>query len=328
MFTQCPKCHTVFRLSAHQLRMAQGLVRCGTCHIVFDCVQTLRDEPPQGSDSRGSRLPEEDSSSEVLDLDVLAADADALSENGAARPTSPGLRAAETGPSSPALGTVKPAERAKPAGPRSVARDPVPPMETAAQPSRENGPKATAPSRPGKLTLDDPVTRLLREVEEEVRPRNRMVTLAWGVGVILLSALLVLQYAYFARENLAERAHLRPWLQSMCRLFACTIPARRDPGAIRIIARELREHPSLPDALSVRVSFVNGAPFAQVFPLLLVRLLRTDGSLVAGRAFRPQEYLRQPPDTPELLQPQESAYAELTLESPGLDASGFELEFL
>jgi predicted Zn finger-like uncharacterized protein len=36
MQTECPNCHTLFRVTASQLEMADGMVRCGYCNEVFD----------------------------------------------------------------------------------------------------------------------------------------------------------------------------------------------------------------------------------------------------------------------------------------------------
>jgi predicted Zn finger-like uncharacterized protein len=41
MFTQCPQCHTVFRVSATMLKAAQGRVRCGRCAHVFNALTFL-----------------------------------------------------------------------------------------------------------------------------------------------------------------------------------------------------------------------------------------------------------------------------------------------
>ena len=37
--TQCPHCHTRFRITRSQLGAAQGLVRCGACLHVFNAAQ-------------------------------------------------------------------------------------------------------------------------------------------------------------------------------------------------------------------------------------------------------------------------------------------------
>ena len=46
MFTNCPECGTVFRVSTQDLRMAEGQVRCGHCSATFNALATLSDEPP------------------------------------------------------------------------------------------------------------------------------------------------------------------------------------------------------------------------------------------------------------------------------------------
>ena len=51
MFTRCPQCGTVFRITATQLRIAGGDVRCGSCAQVFNALGQLTDEPPALPDS-------------------------------------------------------------------------------------------------------------------------------------------------------------------------------------------------------------------------------------------------------------------------------------
>jgi len=46
MFTRCPQCNTVFRISATQLRVANGDVRCGNCAHVFNALGHLSDALP------------------------------------------------------------------------------------------------------------------------------------------------------------------------------------------------------------------------------------------------------------------------------------------
>jgi predicted Zn finger-like uncharacterized protein len=46
MFTTCPECGTVFRVTTAQLRMAEGFVRCGHCAAEFNALATLSDELP------------------------------------------------------------------------------------------------------------------------------------------------------------------------------------------------------------------------------------------------------------------------------------------
>jgi predicted Zn finger-like uncharacterized protein len=45
LFTQCPQCQTVFRVTVAMLRAAQAQVRCGRCAHVFNAVTFLIDQP-------------------------------------------------------------------------------------------------------------------------------------------------------------------------------------------------------------------------------------------------------------------------------------------
>lgn len=47
MYTQCPDCATVFRVTADALRSAQGDVRCGVCSTSFNALDNLSEEPFQ-----------------------------------------------------------------------------------------------------------------------------------------------------------------------------------------------------------------------------------------------------------------------------------------
>jgi predicted Zn finger-like uncharacterized protein len=60
--TQCPHCHTTFRVASDQLKLRGGIVRCGACQSIFD------------------------GSAHLIDLDALAADRD---ESDAPAPAAP-----------------------------------------------------------------------------------------------------------------------------------------------------------------------------------------------------------------------------------------------
>ncbi|HET9122670.1 MAG TPA: DUF3426 domain-containing protein [Acidiferrobacteraceae bacterium] len=46
MYTQCPRCRTVFGVTDEQLRARAGMVRCGRCRAVFQADAALSEEPP------------------------------------------------------------------------------------------------------------------------------------------------------------------------------------------------------------------------------------------------------------------------------------------
>ncbi|VVE52340.1 hypothetical protein PIN31115_04750 [Pandoraea iniqua] len=53
--TRCPHCHTVFRVVADQLKLRDGLVRCGHCREVFDGRAYLC-EPPGDADDEAPQV--------------------------------------------------------------------------------------------------------------------------------------------------------------------------------------------------------------------------------------------------------------------------------
>lgn len=54
MNTQCPHCHTVFRVAQEQLDAAEGRVRCGRCRKVFDARARLQKELPLAGSAAGT----------------------------------------------------------------------------------------------------------------------------------------------------------------------------------------------------------------------------------------------------------------------------------
>jgi len=52
LYTQCPECSTVFRITAEALRVAQGYVRCGICSTRFNALHSLSDSPAAVSEQQ------------------------------------------------------------------------------------------------------------------------------------------------------------------------------------------------------------------------------------------------------------------------------------
>lgn len=55
MYTRCPQCQTVFRITAAQLKARDGMVRCGRCQHVFGADQHLMPKPAKGTVKAASR---------------------------------------------------------------------------------------------------------------------------------------------------------------------------------------------------------------------------------------------------------------------------------
>ncbi|HET9032117.1 MAG TPA: DUF3426 domain-containing protein, partial [Dokdonella sp.] len=58
MYTQCPECQTVFKISSADLAAAHASVRCSHCNALFDALPSLSEQLPPEPISRLERHPE------------------------------------------------------------------------------------------------------------------------------------------------------------------------------------------------------------------------------------------------------------------------------
>ncbi len=144
--------------------------------------------------------------------------------------------------------------------------------------------------------------------------------------VPVLCASLVLQVAIADRDRLAADRSWRPQIVALCGVLGCAVPAWREPGALHIISREIRPHPSASGVLMVTATFRNDAAFAQAWPQLQLSLANLDGDALGMRRFSPREYLGGDPATSRI-GPGQSATITLEVVDPGKRAVAFGFEF-
>ncbi len=66
MYTQCPDCATVFRVTAEALRAAQGDVRCGVCSTSFNALENLSEQAFKSAPNAPDSSPDESMTVEEL----------------------------------------------------------------------------------------------------------------------------------------------------------------------------------------------------------------------------------------------------------------------
>ncbi|VAW84981.1 hypothetical protein MNBD_GAMMA16-351 [hydrothermal vent metagenome] len=150
----------------------------------------------------------------------------------------------------------------------------------------------------------------------------------WAFGVLVFTAVFILQYSYFMRDDLAKYASIRPALQQFCHVANCIIPLQRSPAQIKLISREISAHPSIKNALRVRATFINKAPYEQSYPTLKLTLSDLEGKTVAVRHFNPQEYLPQHTVIAVGIAAQQLTEIQLDIRDSNKHSTGFELAFL
>lgn len=335
VFTQCPKCETVFRLSAAVLGAAGGQVRCGRCGEVFNALARLAEQAsqfPKGisprelearadailqagepvaaaqgavPDGEIARLELQESEAEdfVADADFLA---DELADEAALEFTLPPGELDRVF-IEPGRG---PAQRLAAASP-SPATPIDPPVEA---PLAEFGIAGLAVSDDMRR---DMLTNYAHAESPQVdTPRRRLphIAFAWAGGAVILAALLVLQVIRTNGE----------WLAAHMPLLGGGAGTAGALSSYQLRQWGVTGDPEGNGTLRVRASLMNVAAQPQPYPLLRVTLADRFGARVGRREFTASEYL---PNTPAAkLAPGEKVDAALDILDPGKEAEGFEID--
>lgn len=304
MLTRCPHCLTQFRVTAEQLKIRQGKVRCGVCQQVFDALESLKDE--------FIAMPAAPVAVTPFAAPAVAANESPSAAQDTAQPvmTQVPPQAVETDVERK-LETAPPAEALPP--PEEVpAAEEVPPPQVmtasesvaAVEPEVDLRPISTretlqeaepivAPA-PASVAQQEPVpvagTTL---AAEDVAPEPATPTAArrwpWLVGIVALSFLLLAQLLYIYRSELTVIVPaLRPYLAAACETFGCTLPRPLRPELVGIETSDLVPEG---DKLRLTATLKNRAPFAQDHPHLEITLTDTQDAVLVRKVLSPMDYL-------------------------------------
>lgn len=70
MYTRCPQCQTVFRITTAQLKAREGKVRCGRCQHVFGADQHLLPKPVRSTVKSASPAPRKRTTGKKVSMDT------------------------------------------------------------------------------------------------------------------------------------------------------------------------------------------------------------------------------------------------------------------
>ncbi|MGO4701784.1 zinc-ribbon and DUF3426 domain-containing protein [Dyella sp. 2RAB6] len=149
----------------------------------------------------------------------------------------------------------------------------------------------------------------------------------WLVACLILLLLLCAQLAWAKREELVADASTGPVLRQLCEGFGCRLPLVQDTARLRLLARDVQAHPSVPGALLISATVHNDATFDQPWPVVVVTLSDVDGKRLAMRRLRPSEYLGDGAVATRGLPAGDNAALVLEVEDPGNKAVAFEIGF-
>ena len=149
-----------------------------------------------------------------------------------------------------------------------------------------------------------------------------------GTAIIFLVLLLATQWVFFNRAELAREQDWRPGLEQFCKFLHCSLPLRVDLSQLKLLNRDVRQHPRVDEALLVNATLSNQADFTQPYPVLEVNFSGLDGSPVAARHFRPIEYVSDSYAVKHGMPPGEPVPVVLEILDPGEAAASYQFGFL
>ncbi|HEX6834424.1 MAG TPA: zinc-ribbon and DUF3426 domain-containing protein [Rudaea sp.] len=150
----------------------------------------------------------------------------------------------------------------------------------------------------------------------------------WALGTLALLLTLGAQVAYAERAALLDDARVRPMLDGVCAAIGCQLPLRHAPSRFVLLSRDIRPHPSVPNALIISASLRNDANFAQAFPNVEITLSDLDENRIAMRRFAPRDYVGDARAIAAGLAPGSTTALVFEVLDPGKNAVAFEFKFL
>lgn len=361
MSTTCPNCTLHLAVTAADLRVGQGYVRCGRCERVFNALISLAEDPEvvpvSGDVATGTTtLPalalqpeqERESASEpgsTSGQELVAA----AFETPAPTPQEPEPESDVDVVETMATGTFETivlegdgvlqteemVDESEVEEALKEIADQMDPEELSHLKEHIHGVFDTAPRPDSEAPADTP--RLVTEsrapepqetrepaFEDDFSTAAPPVHRGWVWGAAALALLLVVQVINHNRASLAGVDGIRSVLAPVYRLFGVTLEPRwrlADYDVRQLGGEALAD---LPEHILLRASVLNRASHPQPLPVLRVTLQDRFGNALSRHDVQPQDYLPLTP--PARLGADERLDAELVLPDPGNLAVGFELD--
>lgn len=322
LVTRCPKCQSGFAVTGDQLRLHEGLVRCGQCSHVFDGFECLQDKvptltqqvdtPPAASDL-GLRVEPTRSAIAEPEPAPIPEEAPPPDEEPPAwaprypeHPDEPFIAIQEQA-------WIEPDEVTQAAAP-----------ESSSQTIRVMGEARTRGEDPSAMGRHEP--EFLENVDE---PSVGSWLLWTTLAALLILTLLVQVAVYFRNDLVTALPQTRSVLTLACKPLGCEVEYVRRIDRIAIIGSSLQQSPGSQSGqtrqMTLRLTMQNRSADPQPWPHLLLSLSDASGTIVAKKVIDPQQYLPAPRQNVPFAAREEIGL-EIPLEVSGLAVSGFEVQ--
>ena len=354
MFTTCTHCGTRFKVTAKQLKAADGQVRCGQCEQVFDAYENLESkktktapkpkaEPAEISLNVGSETtPDlnvkleaeaEPPAAEALNLqhELLDPEVPPLEELFDSLPDGEQQRTLRAPLQDVRAGFLveQDARQEKPLPlPLQAEPEPPPSIEQEAEDPDSMYVAAVGVHAAHAELLEPP--KIDFEPSHDLpalpqpKPRRPAHGVLWWGGLMALAVLLLVQLMNLDRDDLSRNLVIGPTLQWVYGALGMPLSPAQSVADWDVDGINVTSDPDLPGALSITGSLTNHAAFVQPWPMLRVVLTDRYGETLRARDFKPAEYLPGNQSNVQLAAGQASRFR-LDIVDPGVDAVGFTL---
>lgn len=147
-----------------------------------------------------------------------------------------------------------------------------------------------------------------------------------NTAAVVLLLLLLVQYVGFNFSSLAKSNTTRPYMQALCGVVGCALPAVENWRYVKIQNLVVRKHPQAEDGLAVDAILLNVTGHELPFPQLELYFSDLAKTPVASRRFSPAEYLSGELSGQTQIPPGRPVHIALEIVNPGEDAVNWTLQ--
>lgn len=299
LVTLCPGCGTTYKIYPEQLQAQNGLVRCGSCQIIFNGFATLITIDESEIECPNTSTEKMDSSDEPDNVkESFTRFQSVIHNTGIYSDSALSYLQAQVGTEG-AAGPVE-QEQAEFAG----AAEELMAKESEVQAS---------------------------DFLPELNPVKSRQHWLWFLGNVVLLLLLVGQIFHFYRTDLTVLfPQARPYLERFCALLNCSVPLPENIQLISIVSSELEvgEPEHQPDMATLTAIIRNHAAYAQRLPALKLFLTDIHDELLASRIFTAADYLSKENENKTAVESGQEIIIRLYLDYDRLKPSGYRLQLL
>lgn len=176
----------------------------------------------------------------------------------------------------------------------------------------------------------EPADELINTLlDDDTVRKSGMARVLWSFGVLLLILIMVLQFAWFNRDEILSRyPQYLPVAKQLCERLRCEVIRDQAVASIVVLNRDVRDHPGFYNVLLVNVTIENQSTQVVPYPVILLSLYDTNGRKSGYRQFSPREYLGENTIVEHGMRPSEPTHLVLEVTGSTETAVGFEIGFL